>query len=93
MRTWREARFKFERSYLTIILRRSEGNVAAAARAAGVDRTSMYRILKDHGLGNMSFETNHAAQAPGADGSAPAPGAAVDEGRSPPGAAVDSKAT
>jgi transcriptional regulator with PAS, ATPase and Fis domain len=40
----------FERRYLEEILERHGGNVAAAARAAGVDRIYFYRLLWRHGL-------------------------------------------
>jgi transcriptional regulator with GAF, ATPase, and Fis domain len=50
----REARERWqgacERSYLEEILRRNDGNVTAAARAAGVDRSNFYRLLWRHGL-------------------------------------------
>src|SRR5688572_11375850 len=40
----------FERRYLEEILGRHNGNVTAAARAAGVDRIYFYRLLWRHGL-------------------------------------------
>jgi len=40
----------FERRYLERILRSQRDNVTAAARAAGVDRISFYRLLWRHGL-------------------------------------------
>jgi transcriptional regulator with PAS, ATPase and Fis domain len=40
----------FERSYLEAVLARNENNVAAAARAAGVDRIHFYRLLWKHGV-------------------------------------------
>jgi two-component system response regulator GlrR len=39
-----------ERRYLTAILAQHEGNVRAAAQAAGVDRAYFYRLLWRHGL-------------------------------------------
>jgi transcriptional regulator with GAF, ATPase, and Fis domain len=39
-----------ERKYLQEMLRRHDNNVSAAARAAGVDRTSFYRLLTRCGL-------------------------------------------
>src|SRR5262249_22273857 len=44
------ARQEFERSYLEAMLRRHDGNVSAAARAAGVDRAFFYRMLWRTGL-------------------------------------------
>jgi two-component system, NtrC family, response regulator GlrR len=40
----------FEHAYLTEMLARHDGNVAAAARAAGVDRVQFYRLLWKHQL-------------------------------------------
>jgi transcriptional regulator with PAS, ATPase and Fis domain len=40
----------FERSYLEAVLARHDDNVAAAARAAGVDRIHFYRLLWKHGM-------------------------------------------
>jgi len=40
----------FEREYLSRALARSAGNLAKAARRAGIDRTSFYRLLQRHGL-------------------------------------------
>ncbi|HVE83667.1 MAG TPA: sigma 54-interacting transcriptional regulator [Myxococcales bacterium] len=40
----------FERAYLERILSEHQGNVSAAARAAGVDRIHFYRLLWRHGL-------------------------------------------
>jgi DNA-binding NtrC family response regulator len=40
----------FERRYLADILARHDGNITSAARAAGVDRITFYRMLWRHGL-------------------------------------------
>jgi transcriptional regulator with PAS, ATPase and Fis domain len=40
----------FEHAYLTDLLARHGGNVAVAAKAAGVDRIHFYRLLWKHGL-------------------------------------------
>ncbi len=46
---WKEARKKylarFELSYAQALLARCDGNVSAAARAAGVDRKTFYALL------------------------------------------------
>jgi DNA-binding NtrC family response regulator len=46
----RQALDAFEIAYLTGLLARSAGNVAAAARDAGVNRAYLYRLLQRHGL-------------------------------------------
>jgi two-component system, NtrC family, response regulator GlrR len=45
-----EATRRFERAYLEDLLRRYADNLAAAARAAAVDRAHLYRLLWKHGL-------------------------------------------
>jgi DNA-binding NtrC family response regulator len=40
----------FERVYLERLLARHDDNVSAAARAAGLDRLKLYRLLWRHGL-------------------------------------------
>jgi DNA-binding NtrC family response regulator len=44
------ARERFERSYVAALLDRHGGNVSAAARAAGVHRTYLYRLIQRHAL-------------------------------------------
>jgi DNA-binding NtrC family response regulator len=41
---------QFEREYLTWLVRRAGGNMSKAARIAGVDRTTLYRLSEKHGL-------------------------------------------
>ncbi len=41
---------RFEREYLEQLLAVHRGNVSAAARAAGVDRIHLYRLLWQAGL-------------------------------------------
>jgi two-component system, NtrC family, response regulator GlrR len=48
--TWRAARAEFERRFIEATLRANEGNVTAAARAAGIDRIHFYRLLWRYGL-------------------------------------------
>jgi len=45
-----EATRRFERAYLEDLLRLHGDNLAGAARAAGVDRAYLYRLLWKHGL-------------------------------------------
>jgi DNA-binding NtrC family response regulator len=40
---------QFERDYLDHIVRRANGNISDAARMAGVDRTTLYRMMERHG--------------------------------------------
>jgi transcriptional regulator with PAS, ATPase and Fis domain len=41
---------QFERQYLTWLVNRAAGNMSKAARIAGVDRTTLYRLMERHGL-------------------------------------------
>jgi DNA-binding NtrC family response regulator len=40
----------FEKEYLLSLLKRHQGNISQAARAAGVDRKTIHRLLKKHDL-------------------------------------------
>jgi transcriptional regulator with PAS, ATPase and Fis domain len=40
---------QFEKDYLDHIVRQARGNISDAARMAGVDRTTLYRIMERHG--------------------------------------------
>lgn len=40
----------FEQNYLAELVRVAEGNMSKAARLAGVDRTTLYRLMERHGL-------------------------------------------
>src|SRR5262249_55390855 len=44
------AREQWTRTYLEQLLRQHDDNIAAAARAAGIDRVYLYRLLERHGL-------------------------------------------
>ncbi|MFN7134522.1 MAG: sigma-54 interaction domain-containing protein, partial [Myxococcales bacterium] len=54
--TLREARDAFERQYLVEALGRTGGNVSAAARIAGRNRTDFYELLRRHGLSPAGFK-------------------------------------
>jgi DNA-binding NtrC family response regulator len=41
---------QFEMGYLTWLVERAGGNMSKAARIAGVDRTTLYRLMEKHGL-------------------------------------------
>jgi DNA-binding NtrC family response regulator len=40
----------FDRQFLTRVIRNAGGNVSKAARRAGIDRTTFYRLMDRHGL-------------------------------------------
>jgi DNA-binding NtrC family response regulator len=40
----------FERRYLTVVLNKASGNMSEAARLAGVDRTTLYRLMEKQGM-------------------------------------------
>jgi DNA-binding NtrC family response regulator len=41
---------EFERRYVVALVNRAGGNMSSAARMAGVDRTTLYRLIEKHGL-------------------------------------------
>lgn len=41
---------RFEQEYLVWLVARANGNMSKAARIAGVDRTTLYRLMEKHGL-------------------------------------------
>lgn len=41
---------EFERVYLTELMQRAGSNMSRAAKIAGVDRTTLYRLMEKHGL-------------------------------------------
>lgn len=45
-----------ERQYVVRLLTRTQGNVAEAARLAGIHRTHIYNLLKKHGLTSEAFK-------------------------------------
>ena len=51
----REAREAFDRAYLEEALRRAEGNVSAAAKVSGRNRTDFYDLLKRHQINPAAF--------------------------------------
>jgi two-component system response regulator GlrR len=53
--TMDQARQTFDRRYLIGVLRAAEGNVTAAARIAGRNRTEFYKLLSRHELDPVSF--------------------------------------
>ncbi len=53
--TLAEARTACERAYLHQSLKQTRGNMAAAARQAGLDRSHFFRLVRRHGLDPRSF--------------------------------------
>jgi DNA-binding NtrC family response regulator len=41
---------EFEKRYLSWLVTQAGGNMSRAARIAGVDRTTLYRLMERHGL-------------------------------------------
>jgi DNA-binding NtrC family response regulator len=41
---------QFEQEYLTRLVTRASGNMSRAARLAGIDRTTLYRLMEKHGI-------------------------------------------
>ena len=48
----------FERTYLTTLVNRAAGNMSKAARLAGVDRTTLYRLMEKHDLQRETIMTD-----------------------------------
>jgi two-component system response regulator GlrR len=48
--TLAEARTAFERGYVIATLQQARGNMAAAARQAGLDRSHYFRLVRRHGI-------------------------------------------
>jgi transcriptional regulator of acetoin/glycerol metabolism len=47
----------FEVDYLKHVVGTSSGNISDAARAAGVDRTTLYRLMEKHGMGRDTLSS------------------------------------
>ncbi|MFQ5889877.1 MAG: sigma-54-dependent transcriptional regulator [Gemmatimonadota bacterium] len=46
---------RFERDYLAQLISRTGGNMSEAARQAGIDRTTLYRLMDKHNLAREAF--------------------------------------
>lgn len=66
----------FEKEYLSLLVARADRNMSKAARLAGIDRTTLYRLLEKH---NVS-ESSAAASAANAAGINPPPAEPESEG-------------
>jgi two-component system response regulator GlrR len=56
--SFEEARRRFERDYLTRLLKLTEGSVSQAARLANRNRTEFYKLLQRHGLEPARFKSS-----------------------------------
>jgi len=56
---------RFERRYLGRVVARAGGNISEAARIAGIDRTTLYRLLDKHGLNKEELTGQGIAQGGG----------------------------
>src|SRR5947208_2335731 len=64
---------QFERQYLTWLVNRASGNMSKAARIAGVDRTTPYRLMERHGLQRSPTAGWVVEREPGAGGTEETP--------------------
>jgi hypothetical protein len=53
--TLREARERFERAFIGEVVRRHQGKMAAAAVELGIERTNLYRKMKQLGIKGRRF--------------------------------------
>jgi len=53
--TYKEAKARWEKEYLTRLLRRHRGNVSRAAAEAGRYRADFYNLIKNHGIDPNDF--------------------------------------
>jgi two-component system response regulator GlrR len=58
MPTLDEAKAAFERRYIAGLLRATNGNVSAAAKIAGRNRSEFYKLLGRHGLQPEAFRAD-----------------------------------
>src|SRR5688572_28888799 len=60
---------EFDRRYLEALMTTHDGNISAAARAAGVDRMSIYKMMRRLGIAGADDAKGHASDSPSASGS------------------------
>ncbi|HSW07276.1 sigma 54-interacting transcriptional regulator [Aquabacterium sp.] len=74
--SYADAKHRFERDYLSQLLKLTSGNVADAARLAERNRTEFYRLLQKHGLEAQRFRDEPAVdEAVSGDGDKESPDA------------------
>ncbi|MFL6336228.1 MAG: sigma-54-dependent transcriptional regulator [Pyrinomonadaceae bacterium] len=66
---------ELEGRHIARVLAHTGGNKQAAARLLGIDRTTLQRMIKRHGLDTGAARANGDGNKPDADGDAPAPNA------------------
>ena len=62
MTSFEDARKRFERDYLTRILKMTKGSVTQAARLARRNRTEFYKLLQRHGIEAAVFKSDSKSQ-------------------------------
>ena len=63
MTSFEDARKRFERDYLTRILKLTKGSVTQAAKLARRNRTEFYKLLQRHGIEVSSFKIDSRSEA------------------------------
>jgi two-component system response regulator GlrR len=58
VKPYKEAKERFEKQYISALLRHAKGNIAAAARIAGKYRTEVYGLIKKYQLDPRDFKQN-----------------------------------
>jgi len=56
MTSFEDARKRFERDYLTRLMKLTQGSVSQAARLARRNRTEFYKLLQRHGIEAAMFK-------------------------------------
>jgi DNA-binding NtrC family response regulator len=57
----------FEKEYLATLVARADRNMSKAARLAGIDRTTLYRLLEKHHIGDLVSSSGASSEALHAD--------------------------
>lgn len=64
MKPYREVRAIREWEYLSELLQQTDGDLSLAARIAGVDRTTLYRMLQRHASGRQFLDVRRSLRGP-----------------------------
>ena len=57
--TLRQARARFEREYIASVLELHRGRISEAARVLGIQRTNLYRKMRELRVGRIKRDTSH----------------------------------